>query len=84
METKYEIEDSTPIPDRQGAPERYGFGRLKVGQGFWVGTIEEIIRVRGAAYAYAVRHGVKFSTRRSNKDKDDPESPLGWRIWRVS
>lgn len=66
------VEKGVPIPSRRGAPPKYGFDRLDIGDSILCPDNN----VRAAARMWARRFGRKFTIR---KLKDG----TGYRVWRV-
>lgn len=78
----FEIDNDVDIPGlREDAYGSYPFGKLQVGQSFFVPTptVSIVNKIRSAASKYSKRHaGLKFITRsRLENDVD------GLRIWRA-
>ncbi len=84
--TDYEIEDGheMPTPGQSGAPIKYPFGEMEVGQSFFVAPDNRAAvrknstssRVAAAASYYGKRHGKKFTCQK--------QPCGGYRVWRVS
>lgn len=71
----FTIEKGVPM-NKKGRSLKYPFGKMQVGESFFVGSDPAIAqRVRSAACVYANRHKLKFSIFKN----DDGE----YRCWRV-
>jgi len=67
---EFRIEKNVPLPTRVWSSQ-YPFAQMAVGDSFFATDN----RANYAAYAFAVRHGVKFACRSEND---------GYRIWRTA
>lgn len=76
MTKKIKIEKHIPIPKPRGRgpKEKYPFGRLKVGDSFFIEK-KDYHHSGGLAFAASARHKVKLTVRRTDK---------GVRIWRIA
>lgn len=73
MEIK--IEKNIPIPNRERHVSKYPFGKMKVGDSFFLlATDTNANKIRSAAAWYAVRNGFKFTVRKEGE---------GVRCWRI-
>ena len=71
-----EVENAVPIPPSRRLPTKYPFAKMQIGDSFLVkGTENECVAARNAAWNYASRHKVRFTSRIING--------MGIRIWRT-
>jgi hypothetical protein len=70
----FEIQKNVPMP--QPAQSRYPFRSMKVGDSFGF-SIDRLLAVRGAAYAYARKNNQKFKVAIEDKSRNAA------RCWRI-
>lgn len=72
----FQIESGVPLPNDSGigAPRKYPFPSMQIGDSFLVAT-EKAANARAAAKMFARRQGVQFTVRKLDS---------GTRIWRVA
>ena len=78
--TAFTIDQCVPIPRKSGgsgAPPKYPFGSMEVGESFFMeaSSEEDIKPVRSAASRYAKRNGLEFASRTVDG---------GVRVWRTA
>lgn len=70
--SEFVVEKNVPVQHGAGAPHKYPFHDMEVGDSFAI-PADKFARVKAAAYAHARNHGRKFST-----------SEKHLRCWRVA
>ena len=73
-EIKIDIDTDIPVPDKSSGTTKYPFNKMKPGNSILVPP-EMQERVASAARAYAMKHNLKFTTRKQ------PDGSR--RIWRT-
>lgn len=73
--SEFKIEKGIPVPSHRGAPSKYPWEQMEVGDSFFVPAEDTTKNFGSLARTSGKRMGAKFTSRKLDG---------GWRVWRIA